>query len=335
VKRSTGWQDRHHEARHFGAFSDRERHEADLFLAALLGRANGSEEASGQIDGEDQPGGSRPPPAIPTYDLLFIDQGLGGVTPAGPHCAVICPRDLTVAGTGELDMILYLHGWRSTCGGADDDTMQQMLASDYFNSIPSSVGDSGKNVVLVAPTLGPHGQVGDDDKFLPGQPWQLLDTARALVQKRFRRTTLKPGKVILAGHSGAGPRILALLNRKDAEVTRVIAVWALDSFYGGKARWRSAIEANPSITWTIVPSSGSDVDDIGRTINEAQKTKKLDNQRFFESGAGHCALPATALPRLLKDESRLTTRPPAPAPAPPPKRSPSESFFESLRTGGD
>jgi hypothetical protein len=77
------------------------------------------------------------------------------------------------------------------------------------------------------------------------------------------------------------------------------------------------------------------VDDIGRTINEAQKTKKLDNQRFFESGAGHCALPATALPRLLKDESRLTTRPPAPAPAPPPKRSPSESFFESLRTGGD
>jgi hypothetical protein len=336
VKRGNGWHDRYY-ARHLSAPSGRERREADLFLADLLGHAN-ELDASGEFESEDQPpGAGRPPPATSSYDLLFIDQRLGGSTPAGPHCAVICPRELTVAG-GELDMILYLHGWRSTCGGADDDTMRQMLRHDYFKSIPSSVGDSGKNVVLVAPTLGPHGEVGADDKFLPAQPWQLLDAARARMQQGFQRTTLKPGKVILAGHSGAGPRILALLNRKDAELSRVIAVWAIDSFYGGTARWRSAIETNPGITWTVVPSNGSDVDDIGRRINDAQKTKRLDNQRFLEPGAGHCAVPAKALPQLLKDESRLTTRPPAPAPLPPPppaKRSPSESFFESLRAGDD
>lgn len=341
MKRSNSRHDRDAAARHFGAPSGRERREADLFLADLLGPAKESEDASGEIDSEDQqppgPGGGPPPAATPTYDLLFIDQRLGGVTPAGPHCAVICPRELTPAG-GELDMILYLHGWRSTCGGADDDTMREMLGNDYFKSIPSTVGDSGKNVVLVAPTLGPHGQVGSDDTFLPAQPWQLLDAARARVQAGFRRTTLKPGKVILAGHSGAGPRILALLNRGDAELSRVIAIWAIDSFYGGPTRWRNAIEANRRITWTIVPSNGSDVDAYGRKINEAQTTKRLDNQRFFEPGASHCALPAKALGQLLRDESRLTTRPPAPAPPPPPppaKRSPSESFFESLQAGAD
>jgi hypothetical protein len=306
-------------ARYLGSPSARERREADLFLADLLGPARESEDAGGEIDGEDQPSpGARggPTAAAPTYDLLFIDQRLGGVTPAGPHCAVICPRGLTPAG-GVLDMILYLHGWRSTCGGAENDTMREMLRHDYFNSIPSTVGDSGKNVVLVAPTLGPHGEVGSKDRLLATEPWHLLDAALAEVQKGFRRTTLKPGKVILAGHSGAGPRILALLNRGDAQLSRVIAVWALDSFYGGttledrKTRWRTAIEANPGITWTIAPSTKSDVHKTGMAINDAQSTKRLDNQRYIKPVAGHCALPANVLGQLLEDELRLTRRPPA------------------------
>ena len=318
MKRGYGRHDRDDGVRHLGAPSARE---ADLFLADLLGPANESEDTGEEIYSEDPP-----PLAVTTYDLLFIDQRLGGVTPAGPHCAVICPHELTPHG-GELDMILFLHGYRSTCGNRDEDTMREMLLNNNFKSIPSTVGDSGKNVVLVAPTLGPQGEVGSGDKFLPAEPWQLLDAARAQVQTRFRRTTLKPGKVILAGHSGAGPRILALLKRGDKELSRVIAVWAIDSFYGGKTLWRNAIDANRGITWTIVPSNGSDVNGIGRAINDEQKTKKLDNQRFLEPGASHCAVPARALGQLLKDESRLTTRPPAPAPPPPPaQRRPSESF---------
>jgi hypothetical protein len=57
----------------------------------------------------------------------------------------------------------------------------------------------------------------------------------------------------------------------------------------------------------------------------------LGNQRYLYPGAGHCDVPAMALGQLLKDESRLTTRPPTPVPPPSPaRRSPSESFFESL-----
>jgi len=209
--------------------------------------------------------------------------------------------------------------------------MREMLDHADFRSIPSTVGDSGKNVVFVAPTLGPLGEVGRDPyQFARGQPWQLLDAALALVQKGFQRTTLKPGDVILAGHSGAGPRILNLLDRKDAELSRVIAVWAIDSFYGGTALWRQYIEAYKDITWTIVPSTGSDVKDYGIAINAAQKTNKLKNQRYHEPKGGHCAVVAENLGRLLS-ESKLTTRPPQPAPPPPPGlRSPSESFFESL-----
>jgi hypothetical protein len=318
-------------ARRFGAPSARERREADLFLADLLGSTRKPEDASREIDGEDQQ-------PVRTYVLDFIDQSLGGETPTGRHCAVICPRGLTVKG-GELDMIFYLHGWRGTCGGLKNHTMQHMLLHDYFKAIPSTVGDSGKNVVFVAPTLGFHGEVGSDPNQLPkGQPWQLLDAALARVQQGFSHTTLKPGKVILAGHSGAGPRILALLNRKDAELSRVIAVWALDSFYGGAdqdarvARWRNAIAAHPDITWTIVPSTGSDVNEAGIAIEAEQKKKRLANQRYLYPGADHCAVPAQALGQLLKDESRLTTRQPAPAPPPPPAQRPSERFVESLTT---
>jgi hypothetical protein len=345
VNRGQGRHDRDDGARHLGAPSGRERREADLFLADLLGPANESEDASGEIDGEDQP----PPAATPSFRLDYIDQNLGGESPAGPHCAVICPRGLTPKG-GVLDMILYLHGWKASCADPKKDpnkdpkrnpkkyTMRQMLDLDYFKSIPSTVGDSGKNVVFVAPTLGPEGEVGSDPwNFKRGQPWQLLDAALALVQKGFHRTTLKPGDVILAGHSGAGPRILALLNRGDAELSRVIAVWALDSFYGGATqaarttRWRKAIEAYPGITWTIVPSTKSDVNETGKAIEAEQKSKRLGNQRYLYPGAGHCDVPAMALGQLLKDESRLTTRPPTPVPPPPPaRRSPSESFFESL-----
>jgi hypothetical protein len=300
---------------------EQQRREADLFLADLAGPASESEDAGGAVE--------------PTYDLLFVDQRLGGVTPDGPHCAVICPRRLTPA-RGELDMILYLHGFKSTCGGKDDPKMQKMLEHRFFKSIPSTVGDSGKNVVFVAPTLGPENEMGPSKRFLATEPWQLLNAALAQVQKGFRRTTLTPGKLILAGHSGAGPHILRLLKRGDAELSRVIAVWALDSFYGGTDLWRNAIETHGGITWTIVPSNDSDVHEFGREINNAQTTKRLGNQRFIDPDVTHCAVPAAALGQLLRDESRLTTRPPAPAPAPPPaQRRPSESFFESLRAGGD
>jgi len=299
----------------------RARREADLFLADLLGPANVAEDV-----GEEDP--------QPAYELQFIDQRLGGVTPAGAHCAVICPRGLRPA-RGELDMILYLHGWKPTCGGKKNPNMQEMLGHDYFKSIPSTIGDSGKNVVFVAPTLGEYGEMGPgpNKRFLAAEPWHLLDAALAQVQRRFART-LKHGKLILAGHSGAGPHILALLERGDAALSRVIAVWALDSFYGGPTLWRNAIAANRGITWTIVPSDGSDVDGYGRTINEAQGARPLGNQRFFEPGASHCAVPAAALGHLLSAETRLTTHSPAPAP-PPARRSPSETFFESLRAGSE
>jgi hypothetical protein len=321
VNRGQGRHDRDDGARHLGAPSGRERREADLFLADLLGPANESEDASG----EDQQ---------PSYDLQFIDQRLGGVTPDGPHCAVICPRGLTPA-RGELDMILYLHGWKPTCNGKDDPPdpkMGQMLLQKHFKSIPSTVGDSGKNVVLVAPTLGPKGEMGPEPskRFITTEPWHLLNAALAQVQKGFQRTTLKPGKLILAGHSGAGPHILALLNRGDAELSRVIAVWALDSFYGGLTLWRDAIRTNRGITWTIVPSTWSDVYKVGMAIEAEQKSKKLDNQRYLYPGASHCGVPAAALAQLIKEETRLTTRPPAPAPPPPLPARPSESFFESL-----
>ena len=61
-------------------------------------------------------------------------------------------------------MILYLHGWRPTCGGkvTENDTMGEMLRQNPFKSIPFTIGDSGKNVVFVAPTLGKLGEVGTD-----------------------------------------------------------------------------------------------------------------------------------------------------------------------------
>jgi hypothetical protein len=319
VKRGNGRHDRDAVARHFAAPSIRERREADLFLADLLGPANESEDASG----EDQP---------LTYDLQFIDQRLGGVTPDGPHCAVICPRRLTPA-RGELDMILYLHGWKPTCsaeGDPADPKMREMLLQKPFRSIPSTIGDSGKNVVFVAPTLGDRGEMGPEPskRFIATEPWRLLNAALAQVQKGFQQT-LKPGKLILAGHSGAGPHILSLLDRKDAELSRVIAVWALDSFYGGLTLWRNAIRTHPDITWTIVPSTWSDVYKVGIAIEAEQKSKTLDNQRYLNPGASHCGVPAAALGELLKRETRLTTRPQSPAPPPPPppaRRNPSELF---------
>ena len=272
----------------------------------------------------------RPPPS---YYLDFIDQNLGGKSPAGPHCAVIYPRGLTRAGDGRVDMILYLHGWKASCADPKKDpnkdprrdpkqyTMRQMLHLDYFKSIPSTVGDSRKNVVFVAPTLGPKGEVGPDDTFLPDQPWQLLNDAYALVHRRFGWRTSWSGKVILAGHSGAGPRILKLLDSKDPGLSRVIAVWAIDAFYGGTGLWRRYIELYPGFTWTIVPSTGSDVNGFGIAINAAQGSKKLVNQRYIPPNGDHCHVVADNLGKLLADETGLTMHPPPP----PAQRSPSES----------
>ena len=187
---------------------------------------------------------------------LYVNIALGGEAPAPPMTGIFLPqryRPLT-----PIDFILYLHGFKARRPSLAIDGYWNRAQSAFW-PLREGVNDSGKNVVLVAPTLGPRSQTGwltqagGLDRFLD----QVL---RALAfHGPFAGAPPRLGRLILACHSGGGwpMRQLALSDQRGAAAIR--ECWGFDCTYnrGDDTQWARWASARPAARLYIYYISNS------------------------------------------------------------------------------
>ena len=181
--------------------------------------------------------------STPPAQTLYLRIPLGSEQPAKPMTGVYVPQNFQPH--PQVDLIIYLHGIKPRSNLAID----QYWNTKYFPYWPlrERLNSSQKNVILVAPTLGPRSQwqtgwltkVGGLDKYL-GQVLAALATYGS-----YRNATPQIGSIILACHSGGGQpmRELALAQNKCAG--KIKECWGFDCTYfdadlSGWPRWARA-----------------------------------------------------------------------------------------------
>jgi peptidoglycan hydrolase-like protein with peptidoglycan-binding domain len=187
---------------------------------------------------------------IPPGNTLYVNIDLGiidqfGIT-AAPVTGVFIPEGYAPGAT--VDVILYLHGHKA-------EPIRRQAIDQYWNShrfpygaFREGINTSGRNVILVAPTLGSRSETmrlldpGGLDAYLNS----VLVILRAYGPHQRTRQIPQLGNLIIASHSGGGKPMRELAGGRDRVLTHLRECWGFDctynrgddSFWAGWARNR-------------------------------------------------------------------------------------------------
>ncbi len=145
----------------------------------------------------------------------------------------------------QVDLILYLHGHKSDLPGSD------AVIADYWDGkkfpvfgLREEINASGKNVILVAPTLAMKSEGGDLLRA-HGLDRYLAKVMAALVAYGpYKDRSPQIGSIILAAHSGGGTYMRRLATSSNNTAANVRECWGFDSLYnsGDVMPWRQWAE---------------------------------------------------------------------------------------------
>ncbi len=230
---------------------------------------------------------------------------------------VFCPKVLSSPKT--VDVLMFVHGLLDRCA-PEPKTTDELIKNKPFE-LAKLVDASGRGIVLVAPfmdwpNLKTNGLKYEacfrDNMHLLGTPARLNGVVReALLEVGRVFGTAAPSiqNLILAGHSKAyeffDPLAMA---HGDPEVSKgclakLSDVWALDTSYTCPTdHWLCWLSSKPNLKMQIFFRNGSSTGACGwRFASVAKKTGK--RMQVFSVTEGHCAVPATRLPKLLNPAS--------------------------------
>ena len=166
---------------------------------------------------------------------------LGGEMGATPLTGIFVPAGYRPQAQ-QVDLIIYFHGMKVPSGLPTSATIRDIWRRRDF-PLRERVNESGKNVLLVAPTLGPASESGKLTK--PGGfDWYVDQVIAALVQRGPYRQAGQPpqvGNIVLACHSAGGKVMRALANRQHKYSSRIRECWGFDCLYSpcDAEVWRS------------------------------------------------------------------------------------------------
>jgi hypothetical protein len=148
----------------------------------------------------------------------------------------------------QVDLVLYLHGHKSRHPRVAIDEYWDRGRFPYW-PLREGLNDARKNVVLVAPTLGPRSQAGSLVKSggLDAYLAQVLAALREHGPYRDAAPAPVIGAIILACHSGGGYPMRQLVRLSDRAAARVRECWAFDCLYnrGDPELWAAWARARP------------------------------------------------------------------------------------------
>ncbi len=125
----------------------------------------------------------------------------------------------------DVDLVLFLHGFQQN----DDTAISKYLQEDY-GRLREGLNASGRNIILVAPTLGPQSEAGVLTKAGGLDDF----VARSLSAIRTHGgsgwpDTLSLRSLVIACHSGGGARAREIANQKNDALNSLREHWGFDS----------------------------------------------------------------------------------------------------------
>lgn len=210
-----------------------------LYFAILRLDGGGAGPAVPPPTPQPQPGAGGTPALIrqetsAAGTTLYVNIDLGIVdafgTPAAPMTGIFIPSGYKPGATA--DLILYLHGhkWPKERKLSIDQYWDPRRFS--FRAYREGVAASGRNLILVAPTLGGRSEAG---RLVAagGLDTYLAQVLAAIAAYGPRRGGSAPtlGSLVLACHSGGGLPMRRLAGGGSAAAGRIREAWGFDCTY--------------------------------------------------------------------------------------------------------
>ncbi|MCI0537238.1 MAG: DUF2272 domain-containing protein [Verrucomicrobiales bacterium] len=261
--------------------------------------------------------------STPAQSTLYVDIDLKIVDKFGivvpPMTGIFIPDGY--APGAAVDLIFYLHGFKA-------EAIRRQGIDQYWNSqrfpygaLREGVNASGRNVILVAPTLGSHSEAkrlldpGGLDAFIA----QILAALRAHGPHRQAKSAPVLGNLIFACHSGGGSPMRQLAGGRDRALAHLRQCWGYDCAYnkGDDAFWAGWARARPNARVYIYYIAGSPT----ARLAESLRDKRVPNAIVQPSrDRRHNYVPTTHWRERIQGAPFLATRsggaiqpPPSPA----------------------
>lgn len=181
----------------------------------------------------------------PSQKTLYVNISLGGESPAKPMTGIFIPTGYQWRAT--IDVILYLRGHHKS--------NPRETIKEYWNQQKSphwafreGINNSGKNVILIAPTLGPASQTGR--LVSPGGFDRYLEQVLAALSTHLFQLRRSPdiGNIILACHSGGGYPMRQLATARQRYTAQIRECWGFDCLYnsGDEQIWLNWAKQRPT-----------------------------------------------------------------------------------------
>ena len=171
-----------------------------------------------------------------------------------------------------VDLVLYLHGFKA-------DAIKREAIDQYWNSrrfpygaLREGVNASGRNVVLVAPTLGSRSEAGSLLKHggLDAYLNQVLAALSAYGPQSRAIMAPRLGNLIFACHSGGGWPMRQLAGGQDRVLGQLRECWGFDCTYnrGDDAFWAGWARARPNARVYVYYVSGSKTAPLAESLRK-------------------------------------------------------------------
>jgi hypothetical protein len=170
-----------------------------------------------------------------------------GITakPVSTTSAIFIPRGFQQ--DKPISLIIYLHGHKTSKPGKEASIQEYLNYTkfDYFR-LREKVAEAGRNVVFVAPTLGPKSAAGSLVKK-GGFDTYVTAVLKAIEYYTLRSVSKKgltPCSLVIAAHSGGGKPMGEIVTLPDKYAGQIRECWGFDSLYQGYNIWNKWSDGN-------------------------------------------------------------------------------------------
>jgi hypothetical protein len=163
---------------------------------------------------------------IPQF-TMYLKESLDDKA-AAPKMGVFAPQDYKP--TDSVDVLVYLHGHKLRIVKPSFSIEEIWDLPDF--PVRRNLNVSGKQMILVAPTLGAASEFGD----LASKGDSHLERVMAALRKygphdKFEKDPTV-GRIILSSHSGGGEPMRQMVNGMKKYGKNITEVWGIDSMFG-------------------------------------------------------------------------------------------------------